>query len=222
MARSGERARNLKTLVSRVADVRNKVTVLRPAWDDLVTAGVGEEVIRIYRMLGGIHEHPRVAPGPWDLQIDEVAIELDEENHFNRYRALTLDSSLYRRLDHLDAVTYRTWCASREGACLMYGKYWSSTSSEREFGPSGPCANLSGRGAPRWKQRAFYDLIKDLSPIVGHPQVRRVSIYESVSCGGIERTLDELLRSDDIDQLRSDGWAQAIATRLGARSPSLR
>ncbi len=220
MARSGERARNLKKLVSRVADVRDKVTLSRPTWDDLVVAGVAREVIRVYRMLGGIHEQPRIAPGPWDLQIDEVAIELDEETHFNRYRALTLDSSLYRRLDHLDAGAYRAWCASREAACLTYGKYWSTSSSEREFGPPGPRASLSGRGAPRWKQRAFYDLIKDLSPIVGHLKVTRVSIYDTVSCRGSAETLDELLRNADIDQLCSDGWAQAIATRLGAHSSS--
>jgi hypothetical protein len=126
MARSGERARNLKKLVSRVADVSDKVTLSRPTWDGLVAVGIAQEVIRIYRMLGGMHEQPRVAPGPWDLQIGEVAIELDEENHFNRYRALTLDSSLYRRLEHLDAATYRAWCASREAACLTYGKYWST------------------------------------------------------------------------------------------------
>ncbi len=201
--------------MSRVADVRGKATVPRPAWDELVAAGVGDEVTRIYRRLGGVRDQPRVAPGPWDLQIDEVVVELDEENHFNRYRALSLDSPLYRGLDHVDTVAYRAWCTSREVACLTYGKYWTSTSSEREFGPPGPRPSLSGRGAPRWKQRAFYDLIKDLTPLVGHPAVRRISIYECVACKGDAQTLDELLRNGDMDQLCSDGWAEAIATRLG-------
>ncbi|HWX98144.1 MAG TPA: hypothetical protein VNZ01_14980 [Solirubrobacteraceae bacterium] len=217
MARSGKRARNLKALLSRVADVREKPTVPRPAWDDLVAAGVAEEVTRVYRMLGGVHEQPRVAPGPWDLQIGEVVVELDEENHFNRFRTLTLASPVYRHLDHVDTGAYRELCANYEAACLTYGGYWTTPSSEREFGPAGRRPELSGSGAPRWKQRAFYDFIKDLTSTVGPRRVVRVSIYEPVACRGNAHTLAELLRRGDIEQLCSDGWAQAIANRLGVR-----
>src|SRR4029077_4214261 len=115
MARSGERARNLRTLVSRVADVRDKVTLKRPTWDDLLAVGVGEEVTRIYRMMGGIQDRPRVAPGPWDLQIDEIAIELDEENHFKplpgtNSRLLALSTLGPPRRSHVSHVV----CKSRD------------------------------------------------------------------------------------------------------------
>ncbi len=147
MGRSGERARNFKRAMSRLTSVPDKPMLSRPGWDHVLTAGVHDEVTRIYRMLGGTGAQPRVAPGAWDLQVDDLAVELDEENHFNRYRALTLASPLYGRLGHLDTNAYGRWSEERESACLTYGKYWSNESCEHEFGQPGPRSDLSGAGA---------------------------------------------------------------------------
>ncbi|MGH2797418.1 MAG: DUF7255 family protein [Thermoleophilaceae bacterium] len=176
-------------------------------------AGLDEEVASVYRALGGVGDQPRVAPGPWDVQVDGVAIELDEENHFNRYRGLTLDSPLYETHAAVDVNAYRAWCGSHESACLTYGGYWKSDASECEFGAAGPEGDLSGSGSPRWKQRAFYDFIKDLAPAAVEITVSRLSIYEEVQCGDELRQLGHLLADGD-DRLMAAGWAEAILTRV--------
>lgn len=68
-----------------------------------------------------------------------------------------------------DHATYRVYCSAKENRCLRKAGsrgYWSSSSSVAEFGPAGEPGVLAGAGSPRWKQRAFYDFIKDLSPFV--------------------------------------------------------
>lgn len=124
MARSGERARALESLLRRVGDVSMRPTLRRPGWRELVAGDLDHTVVHIYGKLGGLQEQPRVAPGPWDIQFDDIAVELDEENHFNRYRATTLDANTYERLTHFEPSEYRLWCARDESRCLIYGGYW--------------------------------------------------------------------------------------------------
>jgi hypothetical protein len=54
-----------------------------------------------------------------------------------------------------------------------------NSSTEGHFGPSGPRGDLSGRGSSRWKQRALYDFMKDLTqlnPLA--PAVARIAIWD--------------------------------------------
>jgi hypothetical protein len=52
------------------------------------------ELHALYRRLGGLLATPTWRPGGWDLVFGgSLVVELDEELHFNRYRALTLNSS---------------------------------------------------------------------------------------------------------------------------------
>lgn len=137
-------------------------------------------------MIKGVNlgEHRRVNLGErrrWDIVFDGIAVELDEQLHFNRYRALTLGSGVYRRLPNFPAAGYATLCRQREAACLRAGSYggkWSNPSCERQFGPAGPLGDLQGAGAPRWKQRAFYDFLKDLAPLALGLPVARLAIWE--------------------------------------------
>lgn len=213
MARSGERARALKRLLGRVGDVPTRPTLPRPGRSELALASLDETVVETYVRLGRVRVQPRVAPGPWDLQLGNVAIELDEENHFNRYRGTTLEADAYQRIVCFDQAAYRSWCASEEAACLIYGQYWTNDSCEREFGPAGRRGDLSGRGAPRWKQRAFYDFIKDLAPECLEISVARLSIYEAITCGNDTAPLGDVLYRT-LDGSEANEWAYAVADRI--------
>jgi hypothetical protein len=117
-----------------------------------------------------------------------VTIELDEELHFNRFRAQTLAASWYERVSW--AQDYARLCGQHERRCLDAGKWvqrWTTSSCEILFGPAGPAGQIAGAGAPRWRQRALYDAIKDLvatSP--GGPKSARLSVYDRVDGRSLE------------------------------------
>jgi hypothetical protein len=125
-------------------------------------------------------------PGPWDLQFDRLVVELDEERHFNRYRAITLKADIYEEL-LLPTAEYREFCDRHERDCLAAAGWrgnWTNLSAESEFGPAGPERQLDGPGSPRWKQRAFYDFVKDLAPLCLDMQLARLSIWETINVAG--------------------------------------
>ena len=142
-----------------------------------------DEISAVYAALGGSGS-PGFRFGGWDIHLGDIIVELDEEQHFNRYRALTLASPVYRSIPTLHHRDYVHWCADHETACLRkagHGGYWSKPATDRMFGPSGPEKDLTGRGSSRWKQRAFYDFIRDAwQPVSGVPVVR-LSVWETVA-----------------------------------------
>jgi len=192
MVRTGARATVLGDLVAqtglRPADKKPKV----PRQASLPPAA-STDILDLYHRLGGALATPSFRSGPWDLAFEgDIVVELDEELHFNRYRLLTLETSWYRGVGWVHA--YRRFCAQNEGKCLTagdWGKRWTSPSCERMFGAPGPAGQLDGAGAPRWKQRALYDTIKDLAPLTTPLRVVRLSVYDRVA----ERTLADCLHS---------------------------
>src|SRR5437588_392627 len=75
-----------------------------------------------------------------DVLCENAIVELDEEQHFNRYRATTFDAAAYRRSRAVDVPQYLTFCREFEQECLRSarrGGYWTNPSAETEFGPSG-------------------------------------------------------------------------------------
>jgi hypothetical protein len=153
-----------------------------------------------YRLLGGVLDRAPLRPGDWDLQFDRIPLELDEALHFNRYRALTLQSPIYTELPGFPLAEYRHFCVEHEAACIRAGSYlgkWTNESSVRQFGPAGSPGHLHGRGAPRWKQRAFYDFLKDAWSLVSSVRVARVAIWDVLETGRGTRTAQEVLRAPE-------------------------
>jgi hypothetical protein len=141
-----------------------------------------EEILELYRRLGGLQAAPSLQPGKWDLVFgDGSVLELDEELHFNRYRALTLTTSWSAGLPWTE--DYLRYCTEREGECLAaggWGRRWTNESCARMFS-GGREGDLRGDGAPRWKQRALYDAIKDTAPATElGVTMARVSVYDKV------------------------------------------
>lgn len=140
-------------------------------------------LFQLYRELGGVLDSlPSYTTGGWDIVLaDGRVVELDEEQHFNRYRAVSLQQ---------EATPEFPWCAqyldySRhyENDCLRVASrtgFWSKLNAERMFGPSGPRGILEGAGSPRWKQRALYDATKDIAALHGVIRLARLSVWDTV------------------------------------------
>jgi hypothetical protein len=188
-----------------------------PSARDITQAGFERDVWRVYTSLGGVRPEARIAPGRWDLVVDGRAVELDEDLHFNRYRKLTLDSPLYERLS-FPRAQYIAFCEQHEADCLRagsWGKRWTQPAAEREFGPPGQAGDLEGLGSPRWKQRAFYDFIKDLAPFTLELPLSRLAIWDRIDVGEEVRTVDEVLKQYAVGVLTAErDWAAALLDRI--------
>ena len=55
---------------------------------------------------------------------------------------------------------------------------------------------FDGNGSSRWKQRAFYDFLKDVASLVEGKPLIRISIYETVCVKSEDRCVGDLLDSD--------------------------
>lgn len=75
--------------------------------------------------------------------------------------------------------------------CNTHRGYWTNSSSEQEFGSAGDRNVLNGSRSPRWKQRAFYDYVKNLVPITNGISVSRMSIWNTISDGYGETTVGD-------------------------------
>jgi hypothetical protein len=167
------------------------------------------DITDLYRRLGGVHPEPRLAPGGWDSCFeDDLVIEYDESQHFNRYRATTLNCQWAGALPWRQG--YLDYCSRFEADCIKsrgWGGYWNNDSAERMFGGPGPQRELEGAGSPRWKQRALYDAMRDIAALHGAVRLVRLAVYDDV--GGV--TLGRAL--DGINLINRDALRSLITSR---------
>lgn len=186
MVKTGRRAIALTELLVR-GGLRPARTRPSPPRIESLPDELAGELSKLFETLGGREAQAPPRPGSWDLAFDnDLVIELDEELHFNRYRALTLEPEWASALPWRTA--YLRFCAQREHQCLAaggWGKRWTNPSCEAMFGPAGPAGKLGDQGAARWKQRAFYDAIKDAFAST-HPDIRLARIATHDEVAGVE------------------------------------
>lgn len=194
MVRTGARAaRLLDGLEETGLEAARQPAPARPSIDEL-PASTATELLAVYYALGGLETTPTFRPGAWDLPFaGDLVVELDEELHFNRYRATTLMASWETELPW--AKPYAVYCDDFEGDCVSagcWGKRWTNPSTGRMFS-GGPVGDLHGDGAPRWKQRALYDAIKDTAPLVGRGiRLARVTTHDIIDGISLGAMLDGL------------------------------
>ena len=145
------------------------------------------EINRIYKDLGGILPTAPYKFAKYDIPVKDFIIELDEQEHFNRYRFYTLDSSIYENCLNFDKENYKGYCAKYEDKCRTDGKFGSSPSADKQFGK----IDSDDLEWSRWKQRAFYDLVKDAYSIAKKLPIIRISIYDEYN----GETINDLLKS---------------------------
>ncbi len=174
---------NLRTLLTNAGYRPSRAIHPRLQWQDLKTLHRKDEVLSVYRSLGGEDIPGFGGPGKWDMEFEGLIVELDEQRHFNRYRLKTLTSPIYSELRAFPVEPYRRYCTEHERDCVRAGSHggnWTNSSCERQFGPSSSPGTLEGGGSARWKQRAFYDYMKDVgSAELGLPLVR-LAIWDRV------------------------------------------
>lgn len=155
---------------------------------------LNKEVRRVYTNLDGRMSEIPFRFKKYDIDLKDFIIELDEQEHFNRFRLQTLESPVYKHCHNFDVAKYREFCEKYESNCRTYGQYWESDSTKKQFSSS----EVNGQwGASRWKQRAFYDFIKDVYSVITTIPIIRISIYER--CDG--KTIDDLIRDRKKDIL---------------------
>jgi len=205
MVATGARVRALATLLTD-GDWAQVPPPRLPRLDTL-SSPLQARIRTLYDALEGNPDHfDRIRPGGWDLAFDTpeglLLLELDEEQHFTRYRARTLDLNEELVLPWTSA--YRAYCHDHESRLLPgwgTGQRWSNPSAARFFGEPDAPGDFTGVGAPRWRQRAFYDAVKDALP---ERRLARISVPDDVEDG---RTVENLLR-------RPDSADTAALTRL--------
>lgn len=194
MTRTGARAATLSELLETVGlSPAERPPV--PRISELPEA-VGLWIEDVYRALGGnVNVLHQARPGAFDLCVSTAAgpliVELDEEQHFNRYRATTLSPPWAEALPW--ARAYRDYSRIHEADLarkFISGGRWTNNSAPRFFGAASAPGDFTGVGSPRWRQRAFYDSVKDLLPEM---RLARISTFDVVD----GRTVDSLLRTKD-------------------------
>lgn len=218
--RMGQKQHRLCELLGRVGAVSDH-TLPFPRVEDVAESSLTGEIDRVYRLLGGVLTAIPLNLHSWDLEFDGMAVELDEDLHFNRYRGITLSSVSYLRLPCFPLSTYRQYCSEHEQDCLdagTFGRRWSTLRSIDQFGPASTPGNLSGGGSPRWKQRAFYDFVNDLSPLLVDVTVVRLAVWDKVVEHGENRTIGEVLISpSDVSSAALVDLVRVRAKESGAK-----
>ena len=145
----------------------------------LLSSEFYSEVESMYKELGGILGEPPLTFGSWDISTPEFILELDEENHFNRYILQTLNSNIYQMINGFRLDEYMRFCTLYESGCRKHGGFWKNNSSEKLFVKSDDNGYLDGAGSSRWRQRAFYDFLRDVTGLIMEIPVIRLSIYQT-------------------------------------------
>jgi hypothetical protein len=78
-----------------------------------------------------------------------------------------------------------------KAAC--WGNNWKNNSTEKQFVKSEENGVLTGNGSSRWKQRAYYDFLKDISGRIMKIPMIRISIYDDYK----NVTVDGLLKNSN-------------------------
>ena len=212
----GKKEEALRQLLGGQGDDQER-RIAWPIREDVLASSYFNLVVDMYRHLGGVLKDFHLNLRSWDMSIGNLAVELDEQLHFNRFRAETLKSEVYAALPQFPLAAYRGYCDRHEQACIRAGKHggkWTSESSEKQFGPSPSRGDLTGAGPARWRQRAFYDFVKDLSPLIIGVPVVRLAVWDEVLVGGRPVQLERLLSA------RSSEARAGIFALVQARSPN--
>lgn len=139
---------------------------------------------RIFASLGGNASEQSVKrkislPGDFIHESTGTLIEVDEVQHFTRFRLQTFSFYPYSSPLGFDVKEYTSLCKRHSPSADKYRH----TKSAAAFGVGG-----------RQRQRAYYDALRDLAtPAMGHPALIRIPAPDGNGKAAFERNLERLL-----------------------------
>ena len=154
---------------------------------DIAYAGLEEELKAVASALQLDEDNiPGKAQGV-DIEVNGVAIALDDEQQFNRYRLTTLHSPVYSLPLICDLNRYRGYCQA-EGQHIYSGdkKAKDRLSFQKITDPSEQTLKL----------RAVNDFMQDLLPLVHYVPVLRLSVFDQIESSQGKQSLHTLLMDD--------------------------
>lgn len=160
--------------------------------------GKGEELLsESFSLLGGKGKAPLLDNLKFDFKINRFVFLYDDAVHFNRYRLLTLKSSVYNIFSFSWTDAYKRLCRNFEKECLKSGlqeRIWKGPPlASKVFGPSDIPGDLSGFGSSGWKLNAYNDVQYDLLSRLHGYKLIRIPMYENLMIGGGLKKIDDLL-----------------------------
>ncbi len=164
----------------------------------ILETSMAEPILEGYKALGGLADPASLHSTSFDLQTSRFTLQLDEALHFNRYRFITLKSSIYDNLPGIDVDKYRMYCRKYEKECLKSGSskpFWTNKLAEQHFGDPEDFGDLSGNGAPGWKLLAFQELLKDAYAAHNKVKLMRIPIWEELMFNKQLQKLKDILLS---------------------------
>lgn len=178
--------------------------------------GKGEELLKeVYESLGGKSTAPYLPKIKFPFKINRFVFLYDEEEHFNRYRGLTLKTSLYEVFSFPWLDSYKRLCRTYEKDCVKVGlqdRVWNGPPlASKLFGTSEEPGDLSGNGSSGWKLNAYNDCQYDLLSRLHGYKLIRIPAYETLM---IER---KLFKINDLLLNPKDEQRKAIITWLGRK-----
>ncbi len=192
-----------------------------PGWQTLKKAGTNEQVMALYKNLGGVKSRASLKVHWAAVHLEVGTVLLDSPLHFNRYRLQTLQMPFYDDFSGFSVNNHRTWCRKFERECLksgMAGQLWTNGMSVKQFGRAEAPGDFSGNGSPAWKQRAFEDFVTDVAAAASASvNIVRLSVYDNLMLNR------QLVKTGDIlsnpDERMAEALASMVARRLGVEPP---
>src|ERR1700733_15114844 len=105
-----QRETNIINLLKQCSDKVDCEIIIKPQLTDYKNSQFYKELNSIYKKLDGTQNEIPFNIGNYDCIVNRTIVELDEENHFNRYRATTLQAGIYKNSTTLKKDNYLSYC----------------------------------------------------------------------------------------------------------------
>lgn len=131
------------------------------------------------------------------LYDEKYYIFLEPDFHFNRYRLITLRSSLYEKAMSFDLQKVRNFCRTkeREAAKSGYPKdIWANSVAGKIFGKAEDPGDFTGNGSSGWKLNALANYLFDYYSVQKDLNIVKLNYYEALMVQGKLDTIGKHLK----------------------------
>jgi hypothetical protein len=156
--------------------------------EDIEYAGLSHELDSMSKDLGLSREELPLQASRIDIEVNGVAIALDDEFRFNSSRLQTLSSPIYKLPLIYNLDRYKSYCLQQPSAprLLLDGRKMKRSLKLRQTVGRSVVAKLG----------AINDFMQDLLPLVHYVPVLRISVFDQLETHEGVLSMDTLLSED--------------------------